>query len=182
FTSTDPQAVLPANYTFTAGDSGSHTFTNGATLKTAGSQTITATDTTNVSISGSSSVQVNSAAPATHFSIVAPSGATAGAAFTLTVTALDANNNIATGYSDTVHCTSSDGLALLPPDSVLSSGVGSFAVTLETASSQTITATDTGTSSITGSASITVNPAAAARSSCLVSRRRRRPAARAMSR
>src|SRR5207249_1457251 len=38
FTSTDPHAVLPANYTFTAGDSGSHTFTNGATLKTAGSQ------------------------------------------------------------------------------------------------------------------------------------------------
>ncbi len=43
FTSTDGQAALPGNYTFTAADKGSHTFT--VTLKTAGTETITATDT-----------------------------------------------------------------------------------------------------------------------------------------
>ena len=43
FTSSDGQAVLPANYTFTAGDGGVHTFS--ATLKTAGSQSLIATDT-----------------------------------------------------------------------------------------------------------------------------------------
>ena len=32
FTSTDVQALLPANYTFTAADAGVHTFTNGVTL------------------------------------------------------------------------------------------------------------------------------------------------------
>jgi len=43
FTSSDPAAVLPGNYQFTVNDVGSHTFTNGVILMTAGSQTITAT-------------------------------------------------------------------------------------------------------------------------------------------
>jgi streptogramin lyase len=41
FTSSDPQAVLPADYTFTAADNGVHTF-SGVILRSAGSQTITA--------------------------------------------------------------------------------------------------------------------------------------------
>ena len=36
FSSNDPQAVLPASYPFVAGDEGTHTFTDGVTLKTAG--------------------------------------------------------------------------------------------------------------------------------------------------
>ena len=56
FTSSDGQAVLPANYTFTAGDAGTHTFTNGVTLKTAGTQSITATDTVTGTITGTQSV------------------------------------------------------------------------------------------------------------------------------
>ena len=43
FTSSDTQATLPADYTFVAGDNGVHTF-SGVSLKTAGSQSITATD------------------------------------------------------------------------------------------------------------------------------------------
>jgi streptogramin lyase len=43
FTSSDPAAVLPADYTFTAADDGTHTFT--ATLFTAGGQAIRVTDT-----------------------------------------------------------------------------------------------------------------------------------------
>ena len=52
FTSSDSQAVLPSNYTFVAADDGAHTFTT-VVLKTAGSQSITATDTTTSSITGS---------------------------------------------------------------------------------------------------------------------------------
>src|SRR5205814_2000442 len=44
FTSSDPAAVLPPPYPFTAGDAGTHTFTNGVTLNTTGGQTVTATD------------------------------------------------------------------------------------------------------------------------------------------
>src|SRR5206468_43756 len=44
FTSTDGQAALPADYAFAAADAGSHTFTG--TLNTAGTQSLTAQDTT----------------------------------------------------------------------------------------------------------------------------------------
>ena len=61
FTSTDPRisagSGLPANYTFTTGagdDNGVHTFTNGVTFITPGSQTITVTDTANATITGTS--------------------------------------------------------------------------------------------------------------------------------
>ena len=55
--SSDLQAVLPANYTFTSTDAGSHTFS--ITLSTAGTQSITATDLARATITGSISVTVN---------------------------------------------------------------------------------------------------------------------------
>ena len=54
----DPGA-LPANYTFLAGDNGTHTFS--ATLNTGGLQSITATDVAVGTISGSTSTTVTSA-------------------------------------------------------------------------------------------------------------------------
>jgi hypothetical protein len=71
------------------------------------------------------------------------------------VTAQDSSNNTATGYSGTVHFTSSDSLAILPADSTLSSGSGTFSATFRTAGNQTITGTDTGNSAITGTSSAT---------------------------
>jgi hypothetical protein len=158
FTSTDGQAVLPANSTLVNG-----TGTFSVTLKTVGSQSITATDTATVSISGVlSSINV-SAAVATHFSFSAPASVTAGAAFKFTVNALDASNDVAAGYSGTVHFTSTDVHADLAHDSMLTNGTASFPVALKSLGIQTITATDTATLSITGiSSSINVNAAAAA--------------------
>ena len=98
FTSSDGQAVLPANYTFTAADAGVHTFT-GVTLKTAGKQTITATDTVTGSITGTESVTVSPAAAAIDLTVTGfPATTTAGAAHSVTVTAVDAYGNMATGY------------------------------------------------------------------------------------
>ena len=153
FTSSDGAAVLPANSTLT---NGVGTFS--VTLKTAGAQTIAATDTVTASITGvSGSVTVSAAATATHFSVTAPASATAGTAFNITVTALTAANATATGYTGTVHFTSSDGAAVLPANSALLNGVGTFPVVLHTAGAQTIAATDTVTGSITGvSGTITV--------------------------
>src|SRR5205823_5506349 len=82
------------------------------------------------------------AAAATHFTVSAPSSATAGSAFSFTVTGLDQFNNTATGYTGTVHFTSSDGQASLPADTTLTNGVGGFSATLRTAGNQTLTATD----------------------------------------
>ena len=76
FTSSDTASgvSLPGDYSFVAGDNGVHTFSNGVTLQTAGSQTVTATDAS--SITGSASVNVVAPAPATHFSVSAPASAT----------------------------------------------------------------------------------------------------------
>lgn len=48
FTSTDPQAVLPALYTFTAADGSKHVFK--VKFKTAGSQSLTVADKNNPAI------------------------------------------------------------------------------------------------------------------------------------
>jgi hypothetical protein len=145
FTSTDGQATLPANSALTNG-----TGTFSATLKTAGNQTITATDTVTSSITGTSGNVLVNGATATHFSVSLPASPIAGSAFSFTVTALDQFNNTATGYAGAVHFTSSDPQAVLPANSTLTNGTGTFSATLKTAGSQTITATDTVTPAITG--------------------------------
>jgi hypothetical protein len=58
FTSSDTAAILPPLYEFTAADAGSHTFTNGVTLMTPGSQSITATDPNATPITGTTNVMV----------------------------------------------------------------------------------------------------------------------------
>lgn len=83
FASTDPYpGLLPLNYTFTPSDNGTHIF--GAVFFTAGTQTLTAQDTANPSITGSATVTVD-AAPASHISLTAPSTAVAGSSFDVTV-------------------------------------------------------------------------------------------------
>src|SRR5205807_8345612 len=72
FTSSDPQAVLPADYTFTAADAGVHIFSN-VVLKTAGSRSITVADTATGAAGSQSSIQVTAAAPAV-LTVVAGSG------------------------------------------------------------------------------------------------------------
>ena len=102
----------------------------------------------------------SAAGGATHFVVSAPSSAAAGASFSISVTAKDQYGNTVTSYSGTIHFTSTDGQAVLPANSGLTNGVGSFSVTLKTAGSQTVTATDTGNSAITGVANLNVAPAA----------------------
>jgi autotransporter-associated beta strand protein len=103
------------------------------------------------------------AAAASTFRLSAPTTTTAGNTFSITVTALDSFGNTATGYTGTVHFGSSDGQAGLPGDYTFVSadnGQHTFTVTLQSAGSQTISAIDTVTSSITGMASLSVSPAA----------------------
>jgi hypothetical protein len=151
--------VAPSDYTFVAGDNGVHTFTNGVTLVTAGSQSITATDTNTSGINGSASLTV-AAAAAAHFTVAALASSTAGNPFLVTVTAQDVFGNTATGYTGTVHFSSSDGQASLPSNSTLSGGVGTFIATFKSLGSQALTATDTASSSITGSAAVMVTAGA----------------------
>ena len=135
FSSSDAQSVLPADYTFNGGDAGVHSFS--ATLKTAGSQSITGNDGT---LTGTQSGIVVQAASATSLIVSGyPSPTTAGASHSFSVTAKDAYGNVATGYTGTVHFTSSDAQAVLPADYTFNggdAGVHSFSATLKTAGSQ----------------------------------------------
>ena len=157
FTSSDGKAVLPANYTFTSANAGTHTFS--VTLKTAGSESVTATDTTTGSITGSTSTTV-SAAAASVFVLSAPSTAKAGTAFNVTLTVEDAYGNVVTNFTGTVEFTSTDDKAILPADytfTTANDGVHTFSVTLETVGSESITATDTTTTTVHASATVTVS-------------------------
>jgi hypothetical protein len=157
FTSSDAKAVLSGNYTFATSDKGVHVFS--ATLKTAGSQSLTVTDTVSSTITGSETGISVSAAAATTLTISAPATASVGAPLAITVTARDAFGNIATGYLGTIHFTSSDDTALLPANYTFvasDAGVHIFMVTFKKPGTQNISATDTKTGSIKGSASVKV--------------------------
>jgi hypothetical protein len=154
FTNSDPKALLPADTALTPG-----TGTFQITLETAGTQSITATDTAANSITGAeASIHVTPAATS-QLALTALSPVTAGVAGKLTVTAEDAFGNFTPAYHGTIHFTSSDKKAVLPADSKLTGGVGTFRAKLKTTGSQSVTATDTETPAITGSETgITVVP------------------------
>jgi hypothetical protein len=156
FASTDAAAGLPADYTFTAADNGVHTFN--VTFKTAGAQTLAVTDTM-TGISGTQGITVDPAA-ASQLLLTAPAAVTALTPFRLTVTALDPYGNQVTGYTGTVHFTSSDSLAWLPADytfTAADAGQHTFSrgLILWQTGTQTITAEDIDTQ-ITGSTTILV--------------------------
>jgi hypothetical protein len=114
---------------------------------------------------GTSTITINAAA-LDHFSITVPASRTAGTPFDVSVTAQDRYNNTVTSYTGTIHFSSADRQAVLPSDYSFTSGDAGMhtftsGATLKTAGNQTVTATDTATASITGSASVAVNPAAA---------------------
>ena len=178
-TSSDATAVLPANAALI---NGTNSFS--VTLKDASSQTVTATDITTGSQTGtSSSVTVNAgtftklqllmpgetAVPGTTSGKTGtPTAQTAGTAFTVTVNGVDTNWNVvpgASGGSYTIHIASSDANATLPANANLASGTQTFSVTFKTAGSATVTASDVDDSTKTPSTSpsTTVNTGAFAK-------------------
>jgi phospholipase/lecithinase/hemolysin len=168
FTSSDPQAVF---------SSSSATLTNGvgffaAIMKTAGFQTLTATDSTTNTLTGASSSIAVSPGAVNHFAVTltplpaypgvpgayptvssaASSFASTGEPVYFTVTTEDSFNNFAPNYAGTVSFSSSDTApdVLLPQDSTLTGGVGVFSAILATPGNQSIAATDLSSPAITG--------------------------------
>jgi hypothetical protein len=158
FTSSDPRAVLPADYTFTAADRGVHTFST--TLKTAGARSITATDAATASLTGSETGITVNAAAASQFIISAPSSVSQEVAFSLTLTVEDAYGNVVTGYTGTVHFSSTDREATLPANYTFTAadkGVHTFTrLILRQNGKQTIKITDTHNSLLTVSVIVDV--------------------------
>jgi hypothetical protein len=153
FTSSDPQAVLPDDYTFTAADNGTHSFT--VAPKTAGTQSFTVTDTGPAAFSDAQQGIVVNPADAATFQVggflpsvfVGDHGA-------FSVTAYDAFGNLADNYTGTVHFTSSDGHASLPADYTFTAdyhGTAYFSAVLNKAGPQSLTVSDAAHPAATGS-------------------------------
>ncbi|WP_375765809.1 hypothetical protein NR798_29400 [Archangium gephyra] len=163
FSSTDSRATVPAAYTFTETDSGTRTFS--ASFKTAGTQSVTVTDSARAGLTVSGAFSVSSAdASACELSEV-PATATAGSQLPLRVTVRDAFDNTVSGYSGTVIITSSDThpSAVMPEAAAYApardQGTRLFAAKLVSVGGQTLTATDV-TGAWSCSAPVTIHPAA----------------------
>jgi hypothetical protein len=162
FTSSDNQAVLPEDYTFTAADAGVHSFS--ATLKSAGTRSITATDTTTGSITGSDSgITVLPAEASQLFFTGQPTSKTAGEAISpVRVDVTDQYGNVVTTNSSTVTLTLSSGTfagGSATVSAAASSGVATFStLKIDTAASYTMKASD-GSLTAATSAGFTISPA-----------------------
>src|SRR5438094_2559822 len=161
FSSSDTAAgvALPPDSTLAGGQG-----TFSAKLMTAGSQTLTSADAAN-SLSVTVNLTVNTPPQILNdLKLTVPTSATAGQSFGVSVTAEDDQGNVVTSYSGTVHFSSSDTAmgVVLPPDSTLINGQGSFSATLIRAGGQTLTASDAA-NNLSTTAPLTVDAAPASR-------------------
>lgn len=156
FSSSDVKAGLPASYTFTAADAGVHVFS--ATLKTAGSQSITVTNASNAAVLGTQSGIQVTAAVAASLVMSAPSSVTQGVGFKVTVTAYDAFGNIATGYRGKVTITSTDSKGGSPSYSFSSkdNGVATISYTFSTLGNQTLRIVDNANAALSATLAVLV--------------------------
>src|SRR5262249_41371620 len=128
--------------------------------KTAGTQSITGTDITTGGLTGTDAGITMNPAAASKFIISAPASVTAGVPFSLVVTVEDAYGNVVTGYTGTVHFSSTDSKATLPKNYTFTTtdkGAHTFTgLVLRTKGNEKITITDTKRSSLTTSVIVDV--------------------------
>jgi hypothetical protein len=146
-----------ADYTFTAGDAGQHTFP-GLALRRAGPFTVSGTDTADGSITGSTTFTITPAA-ADHIALSVPSLITAGLPFAITVAVQDAYGNTVTGYLGTVHFTLTGTAIAQANYTFTASDMGQHTfgnLVLSQPGDYTLTGTDTMDPMLTGSVMFTV--------------------------
>lgn len=153
FATSDGQATIPPNSTLT---NGVGTFP--VTFRTAGAQSVTATDTVTPTLIGSQNTTVNPAAASTIRIVLSPNAPyTVGQVVNGTITALDPFGNIATQTNGSVVVSVSDPAAVVVPNPpTFTNGLGTFQITFNTAATHTLTlAIGAATGTVTG---ITVSP------------------------
>ncbi|HYV48249.1 MAG TPA: Ig-like domain-containing protein, partial [Myxococcaceae bacterium] len=94
--------------------------------------------------------------PAVQYSVTLPTATFSGTSTPVTIRALDAVDQVATGYNGNANLSSTDPGATLSPVT-FTAGVANTNVTFATAGLQTLTATDSVTPTLTGSAQTTVS-------------------------
>jgi hypothetical protein len=164
FTSSDPLAILPADYVYQwgdLGDHGGHEFN--FIFRTAGPQTLYVTDISSPSITGILTNIYVSPGPATSLTVSdLPASTVVGAETPFRVTLKDEFGNLATNYTGTVGFTSTDGSATLPDSYTFNAGdagMHTFTVVFASDTLQTVTVTDAANASLHASATTNVMPA-----------------------
>jgi 6-phosphogluconolactonase len=94
--------------------------------------------------------------PASRLNVSLLTESVSGEVLTVTVTAQDRWGKTVRRYPDSVHFTSSDSNAILPPDSILTAGAGAFNVTFKTPGAQTLSVIDIESPSVMGNAVVAV--------------------------
>lgn len=151
-TSSDAAATLPATVKLVDGRA-----TVMITFRTAGSQTVSATDATVPSLTATASTTVAQPRVAMRLSMLVPPQARAGVATPVVAIAVDAAGRPVPTFNGSATVASSDtgaGLPLVPV--VFKDGRATFPVTFATAGRQTVTVTSLGDPAITGTASTVV--------------------------
>jgi hypothetical protein len=153
-TSTDAQAVFLSAARIALRDG---TATMAVTLNTPNAVKLVALAGTIQGVSGSIAVNPMVAS----FGVWAPSQATAGSAFSVTVQALDPFGRVVANYNGSVVLTSSDGQTVsLGFAATLSGGTGTYMVTLNTANTVALTASAGNVRGTSGSVQVSPNQAA----------------------
>ena len=162
--------TLPMLYSFAASDFNDITSgtSNGSTVYAAGAgyDLVTGRGSPKANLVVRDLVGASLPQTSVHFAVSGIGSTTAGSKFTITVTALDSNNQVVTDYHGKVHLTSTDTQGILPADYTFTTGdagVHRFAdaITLKTAGSTTITIKDIATTSLTANFTINVTPSSA---------------------
>lgn len=151
----DGAAGVAQDYQFTAADQGTHTF-SGLVLQSAGPRQASVSDSANAALAGSVSLLVSG--PATHLSVQVPRTVHPGELTAIVVTALDAGENVAAGFTGNVRLSSTDASAQLPPLFPFpadAAGSVLFNIVLNNAGTQTVIAKDSSNSAIAGQADTT---------------------------
>ncbi|GMT97215.1 hypothetical protein KH5H1_13340 [Corallococcus caeni] len=163
FTSSDAQAVLPPDAVFAPAVQGEKTV-SGLVFKTAGTQSLTATDTATPALTATVDADVR-ASTAASFELVASAGPFgAGQSLSFELVARDTYGNVAKDYASTVTFSSTDSQAVLPGAytfTLLDEGRHTFNVELRTDGDQTVLAEDVADPSLTASHTFTILTASA---------------------
>ena len=157
----DPALALPATLRFVNGVA-----TAKLTFRTAGSRTFTVTDSVypNFTGAGATTVGARGAGTAASYLVSLAPAVAAGSAASFTVTAFDAQCNVAASYAGAARLSTSDAAATLPDTARFVAGVASgLAATFRTPGTQSLAAVDSVTAAIQGSGSTAVVPTPSAR-------------------
>ncbi|NOK10547.1 lamin tail domain-containing protein [Corallococcus exercitus] len=162
FTSSDAQAVLPPDAVFAPAVQGEKTV-SGLVFKTAGTQSLTATDTATPALTATVDADVR-ASTAASFELVASAGPFgAGQSLSYELVARDTYGNVAKDYASTVTFSSTDAQAVLPGAytfTLLDEGRHTFNVELRTSGDQDVTVEDVANPSLTATRTYAIVPAA----------------------